>query len=216
MTLGVEPGAHVGLYLRNSIAHVELMLACYKARAVPINVNWRYTDDRARSTSPTTPTSSQLLARRRHRARIAFERARRGAVRPAARLRRPRSGDDHYVLYTAARRVGRRASCGARRTSSSPRSAAGTRAARRSPHPRHIARVGARQPGATAARVPAAGRPGPPQFVALALGPLVHASGQWSALGTLLGGGKLVLYADAHVDMERVLDARRTRAGRAR
>ena len=53
--------------------------------------------------------------------------------------------------------------------------------------------------------------PGPPQFVALALGPLVHASGQWSALGTLLGGGKLVLYTDAHVDMERVLDARRTR-----
>ena len=27
--------AHIGLCLRNSIAHVELMLACYKARAVP-------------------------------------------------------------------------------------------------------------------------------------------------------------------------------------
>jgi 3-oxocholest-4-en-26-oate---CoA ligase len=42
--------------------------------------------------------------------------------------------------------------------------------------------------------------------VSLALGPLMHASGQWSALGTLLGGGKVVLYDDAHVDMTRVLD----------
>ena len=37
------------------------------------------------------------------------------------------------------------------------------------------------------------GDPGPDQFVSLALGPLMHASGQWSALGALLGGGKLVL-----------------------
>ena len=44
------------------------------------------------------------------------------------------------------------------------------------------------------------------QFVSLALGPLMHASGQWSALGTLLGGGKVVLYGEPHVDMERVLD----------
>src|SRR5436305_2593184 len=44
------------------------------------------------------------------------------------------------------------------------------------------------------------------QFVSLALGPLMHASGQWSALGTLLGGGKVVLYGEAHVDMELVLD----------
>ena len=38
------------------------------------------------------------------------------------------------------------------------------------------------------------GDPGPDQFVSLALGPLMHASGQWSALGTLLGGGTVVLY----------------------
>ena len=44
------------------------------------------------------------------------------------------------------------------------------------------------------------------QFVSLALGPLMHASGQWSALGTLLGGGKVVLYGEPHVDMELVLD----------
>jgi acyl-CoA synthetase (AMP-forming)/AMP-acid ligase II len=36
---GVGIGDHVGLYLRNSVAHLEVMLACYKARAVPININ---------------------------------------------------------------------------------------------------------------------------------------------------------------------------------
>ena len=36
-TAGVQPGSHVGLYLRNSVAHLEVMLACYKARAVPFN-----------------------------------------------------------------------------------------------------------------------------------------------------------------------------------
>src|SRR5438132_8078341 len=44
-TAGVEVGDHVGLYLRNSVAHLEVMLACYKARAVPININYRYVAD---------------------------------------------------------------------------------------------------------------------------------------------------------------------------
>jgi fatty-acyl-CoA synthase len=51
-----------------------------------------------------------------------------------------------------------------------------------------------------------AGDSGPAQFVSLALGPLMHASGQWSAIGTLLGGGKVVLYDRPSVDMDRVLD----------
>ncbi len=42
---GVQPGEHVALYMRNSIEHLEAMLACYKLRAVPINVNYRYVDD---------------------------------------------------------------------------------------------------------------------------------------------------------------------------
>src|SRR4029078_8954779 len=51
-----------------------------------------------------------------------------------------------------------------------------------------------------------AGDPGPSQFVSLALGPLMHASGQWSALGTLLGGGRVVLYDRPSVDMDYVLE----------
>ncbi|MFG2088126.1 MULTISPECIES: acyl-CoA synthetase [unclassified Spirillospora] len=41
---GIEPGQHVGVYLLNSVEYVEVMLACFKARAVPININYRYVE----------------------------------------------------------------------------------------------------------------------------------------------------------------------------
>ena len=42
---GVGAGAHVGLYLYNCNEYIEGMLACFKLRAVPINVNYRYAQD---------------------------------------------------------------------------------------------------------------------------------------------------------------------------
>ncbi len=42
LALGVGPRQHVGLYLENCPEYLEAMLACFKIRAVPINVNHRY------------------------------------------------------------------------------------------------------------------------------------------------------------------------------
>ncbi len=42
---GVASGDHVGLYLYNCNEYLEGMLACFKIRAVPINVNYRYVED---------------------------------------------------------------------------------------------------------------------------------------------------------------------------
>ncbi len=42
---GVGPGDHVGLYLYNCNQYLEGMLACFKIRAVPINVNYRYVQE---------------------------------------------------------------------------------------------------------------------------------------------------------------------------
>ena len=42
---GVGAGDHVGLYLYNCNEYLEGMLACFKIRAVPINVNYRYVDE---------------------------------------------------------------------------------------------------------------------------------------------------------------------------
>jgi acyl-CoA synthetase (AMP-forming)/AMP-acid ligase II len=45
---GVAPGQHVGLYLENGSEYLEGMLAAYKVRAVPINVNFRYVEHELR------------------------------------------------------------------------------------------------------------------------------------------------------------------------
>ena len=42
---GVGAGDHIGLYLHNGTEYVEAMLAAWKIRAVPVNVNYRYVED---------------------------------------------------------------------------------------------------------------------------------------------------------------------------
>ena len=45
---GVGAGDHVGLWLHNDVEYLEGMLAAFKLRAVPINVNYRYVADELR------------------------------------------------------------------------------------------------------------------------------------------------------------------------
>lgn len=45
---GVQAGDHIGLYLYNCNEYLEGMLACFKIRAVPINVNYRYVEEELR------------------------------------------------------------------------------------------------------------------------------------------------------------------------
>jgi len=42
---GIGPGDHVALYLNNGVEYVEAMLAAFKIRAVPLNVNYRYVEE---------------------------------------------------------------------------------------------------------------------------------------------------------------------------
>ncbi|MBE3011770.1 acyl-CoA synthetase [Microbispora sp. NEAU-D428] len=44
LAAGVRPDEHVGVHMLNGVEFVEALLACLKIRAVPINVNYRYTD----------------------------------------------------------------------------------------------------------------------------------------------------------------------------
>src|ERR1700722_20250944 len=67
---GVGPGDHVGIYGRNSIELIEAFLACYKLRAIAVNVNYRYVDAELRYLF----TESELVALvhdRRFSARVA-------------------------------------------------------------------------------------------------------------------------------------------------
>ncbi|MCU0669257.1 MAG: AMP-binding protein, partial [Myxococcota bacterium] len=45
---GVRAGDVVGLYLQNGPEYLEAMIGCFKLRAVPVNVNFRYVEDELR------------------------------------------------------------------------------------------------------------------------------------------------------------------------
>ncbi|SEC49194.1 acyl-CoA synthetase [Rhodococcus koreensis] len=42
---GLTAGSHIGVHLHNSIETMETLVAAYKIRAVPVNINYRYTSD---------------------------------------------------------------------------------------------------------------------------------------------------------------------------
>ncbi|MGV9663979.1 acyl-CoA synthetase [Nocardia niigatensis] len=48
ISIGVGPGTHVGFQMHNSIETMETLIACYKVRAVPININYRYSAEELR------------------------------------------------------------------------------------------------------------------------------------------------------------------------
>jgi 3-oxocholest-4-en-26-oate---CoA ligase len=217
---GVKIGDHVGLYLRNSVEHVEVMLACYKARAVPINVNYRYVADELRylcedadlvALFHDADTADVVEAVGAHALLLTsivgspeYEQLVQSGS--AERDLGPRSPDDHYVLYTGG-------------TTGRPKGVvwrqedmffgglgSGNPGGPPITEPEEIAASALDNPAQRLRPFLPPGDTSVTQFVSLALGPLMHASGQWSALGTFLGGGKVVLYGEPSVDMELVLD----------
>ncbi len=45
---GIGPGDHIALYLYNGVEYLEAMIAAFKLRAVPVNVNYRYVEEELR------------------------------------------------------------------------------------------------------------------------------------------------------------------------
>jgi acyl-CoA synthetase (AMP-forming)/AMP-acid ligase II len=218
---GVGPEDHVGLYLHNRVEFIEVMLACFKLRAVPFNINYRYRgeelayvlgdagavavvfDDRLADL-----VAEAGLAVRSLRLRLAVGAEYEAVVAEGGPGRDfgPRSADDHYLLYTGG-------------TTGLPKGVVwrhedilfatlggGNPGGPPIAHPEEIAHTVAVNRAQRLRPFLPPGEPEPDEFTVLALGPLMHASGQWSALGALLGGGKVVLYPHRSMDMDKVLE----------
>jgi acyl-CoA synthetase (AMP-forming)/AMP-acid ligase II len=112
---GIGPGDHVGLYLYNGSEYLEGMLAAYKLRAVPVNVNYRYVADELRYLLADAdckavihePDFAGLLDAVRPELALLTATLARGddyeaalAASSAANDFPPRSADDLYILYT--------------------------------------------------------------------------------------------------------------------
>lgn len=114
-SLGVKRDDHVGLYLYNRPEYLEAMLAAFKLRAVPINLNYRYVATELRylvenaelvgivyEPELSSVVDEALAGTARAPFRMEVGPAYEAALRAASPERNfpPRSGDDRFVVYT--------------------------------------------------------------------------------------------------------------------
>jgi 3-oxocholest-4-en-26-oate---CoA ligase len=122
-SIGVKPGDHVGVQLYNCTEYVETMIACFKVRAVPINVNYRYVEDELAylfndadlvalvhdtEFTPRVEAVRERTPKLRSLVTVGSGEQPAGAVRyddaiaaqPDTRGFGPRSADDLYIIYT--------------------------------------------------------------------------------------------------------------------
>jgi len=211
---GVGAGDHVGAYGRNSIELVEAFLACYKLRAIPVNVNYRYVEaelrylfteaeltglvydrrfsDKVAALLPDFPGLGAVLAiddgSGADMPAEATDFAAALAAESAERDFVERSGDDIYLLYTGG-------------TTGYPKGVLWR-------HEDVWRTLGGGIDFATGEVLPdeweqiRRGTAGPAGMVRLAFAPLIHGSAQWSTLPALFAGDTVVLLPqfDAHED----------------
>jgi acyl-CoA synthetase (AMP-forming)/AMP-acid ligase II len=196
-TAGVAPGEHVAIHAMNCTEWVEAFYACFKLRAVPININYRYLarelehlyDDSDAVAAIVAPEFVDAVPAVRHRLVLGDDYE--AALQAASPERDfpPRTADDHYVVYTGG-------------TTGMPKGVVwrqedivlGAMNAMR--YGRPLERV--EELGSEAAAAPG-------QLRLVGLGPMMHGGSQWVMGNTHVAGGVFVLYTGRRFDPHEVL-----------
>jgi fatty-acyl-CoA synthase len=208
---GHQPGDWIGILAQNRAEWIESMLAAYKVRAAPINLNFRYQDEELRCVIDDADLVTLIFERRFApriiRIRNELPRLRRflcledgsdadvsalGAVPYEAALSAaspdrgfgPRSPDDLYVLYTGG-------------TTGLPKGTLWRQ------EDIFFAALGGGNFGGDPIRRPeeiAANANREPRATLFAIAPMMHGGGQWTTFNAFFAASSLVLYTGASFD----------------
>lgn len=201
--LGVQPGDHVAVHATNRIEWVDALYGCLKARAVPININYKYLRDElaylydnadcvAAVIAPEFVPAVEALDVPTLQQLIVLDETYEAALEAASPVRpdNGRSADDRYVLYTGG-------------TTGSPKGVVWRiedlmRAAL------NAARYGAPLDSIEQLVEEAAANESP--MVLLACGPMMHGGSQWILGNGHVAGHTVALYTEPSFDATRILD----------
>jgi 3-oxocholest-4-en-26-oate---CoA ligase len=203
-SLGIGAGDHVGLYLYNGHQFIEAVLAAFKLRAVPININYRYVEAELRYLcanaelkallyQPELESRVQAIDLSWLRCRLSVGDDYESALAAASACRDfgPRSSDDHYVIYTGG-------------TTGMPRGVVW----------RHedvlFAGLQGGNPGGEPVTRPSEvaeiAASGDKALTFLPAAPFIHGAAQWAAFIALDAGGKVVITPGPRFDADRVAE----------
>ena len=203
LAAGLTTGSRVAFYLRNGPAYPLLLAACFKARLVHVNVNYRYVGAELRYLIENSDAEAVVFdaefenEAEQLRAECAGVRLwlRNGpygsdpfasacAEGDATALGIERSGDDLYFMYTGG-------------TTGHPKGVMW-------PHAARIQIIGMADAGSAEAHADAvAARAARP--VTIPACPMMHSTGFTTAISTLVAGGTVVLLPSARFDAEAML-----------
>ncbi|HSV41061.1 MAG TPA: acyl-CoA synthetase [Nocardioidaceae bacterium] len=202
VSLGVGAGDHVAVHSTNRIEWVDAFYGCLKARAVPININFKYLHDELAYLYDNADCVAAIVAPEHVEAVRALDLPslkhlivlgdEYDAALAAASTERlsGRSGDDHYVLYTGG-------------TTGYPKGVVWRqediiRAAL------NAGRFGAPLESVEQLGAEAAANASP--MVMLACGPMMHGGSQWILGNGHVSGATVALYTEQNFSAEGILD----------